>query len=107
MSARITRPCRITDCPKPARTGRHLCDLHRLRLYRHRDPHFTTWTVADDHDVQALIREQRPADGLTRLERVKVAQGLTEHGLPAHEIARILNVTERTVYRWRTTTPAV
>jgi len=95
------RRCRITNCPKPARAGRRICDLHRVRLYRHRNPHFTTWSVADDTDVQTLIREQRPAEGLTRLERVKVAQGLTEHGLPAEEIARILGVTPRTVYRWR------
>jgi hypothetical protein len=97
----MTRRCRITDCPKPARPGRRLCDLHRVRLYRHRNPHFTTWTVADDTDVAAIIREQRPAEGLTRLERVQVAQGLTAHGLPADEIARILGVTPRTVYRWR------
>lgn len=100
------RHCRITDCPKPARPGRRICDLHRVRLYRHRDPDFTTWTVADDHDVQTLIQQRRPAEGLTRLERVKVARGLTGLGLPAHEIARILGVTERTVYRWRTRTPA-
>ncbi|MFD9444987.1 helix-turn-helix domain-containing protein [Streptomyces sp. NPDC060001] len=100
------RHCRITNCPKPARPGRRICDLHRTRIIRHHNPHFTTWTVADDHDVQALIREQRPAEGLTRLERVKVAHGLTDLGLPATEIARILGVTQRTVYRWRTRTAA-
>lgn len=100
------RRCRITNCPKPARPGRQICDLHRTRITRHRNPHFTTWTVADDHDVQTIIREQRPTEGLTRLERVKVARGLPEHGLPAHEIARILGVHPRTVYRWRTRTPA-
>jgi DNA-directed RNA polymerase specialized sigma24 family protein len=95
------RPCHIDDCHKPARTGRRLCDGHRTRITRHGNPHHTEWSVADDHDVQVLIREQRPAAGLTRLERVKVAQGLTDHGLPAAEIARILTVAERTVYRWR------
>jgi hypothetical protein len=97
----LLRRCRIANCRKPARPGRHLCDLHRVRLYRHRNPDFTQWTVADPHDVAAIIREQRPTQGLTRLERVQVAQGLTEHGLPAEEIARILGVTPRTVYRWR------
>ena len=101
----MPRPCNITGCTRTARPGRRICDPHRMRLYRHSDPHFTTWTVADDHDVQLIIQEQRPAPGLTRLERVKVAHGLTEHGLPAHEIARILGVTERTVYRWRTREP--
>lgn len=93
--------CRITNCTNEARTGRRVCGLHRQRIWRHGDPHFTEWTVADDHDVQTLISEQRPAQGLTRLERVKVAQGLTDLGLPADEIARILAVTPRTVYRWR------
>jgi DNA-directed RNA polymerase specialized sigma24 family protein len=37
---------------------------------------------------------------------VKVSHGLTEHGLPAQEIARIIGVTPRTVHRWRTRTPA-
>jgi DNA-directed RNA polymerase specialized sigma24 family protein len=97
----MPQPCRITNCHKPARPGRHICDLHRTRITRHHNPDFTTWTVADNHDVAAIIRAQRPAPGLTRLERVLVAQGLTAHGLPAEEIARILNVHPRTVYRWR------
>jgi hypothetical protein len=100
------RHCRITDCRKPARTGRHICDRHRTRLTRHGDPHHTEWSVADDHDVAAIIREQRPAPGLTRLERVKVGRGLSGLGLTAEEIARILGVTPRTVYRWRATPAA-
>lgn len=95
------RLCHIDDCRKPARNGRRLCDRHRTRITRHGNPHHTEWSVADDHDVAVLIREQRPAAGLTRLERVKVARGLTGLGLPAEEIARILTVTPRTVYRWR------
>lgn len=100
----MTRHCRITNCTNPPRPGRHLCSKHKQRIALHGDPHFTQWTVADDHDVAAIIREQRPAPGLTRLERMKVAQGLTGLGLPADEIARIVGVTPRTVYRWRTTT---
>lgn len=95
------RHCRITDCPTPAAKRRHYCYRHYHRIRRHGDPHFTTWTVADDQDVATIIREQRPTQGLTRLERVLVAQGLTNLGLPAEEIARILAVTPRTVYRWR------
>lgn len=97
----MPRHCHITNCTNEARAGRRICGLHRQRIWRHGDPHFTEWTVADDHDVQTLIREQRPAEGLTRLERVLVARGFTDHGLPASEVARILGVTERTVYRWR------
>jgi len=95
------RHCRITNCTTTARPGRRLCSKHKQRIALHGDPHFTEWTVADDHDVQLIIAEQRPAQGLTRLERVLVAQGLTTQGLPAEEIARILGVTPRTVYRWR------
>jgi len=97
----MTRYCRITNCTNPPRAGRRICHKHRARLTRHHDPHYTEWTVADDYDVQLIIAEQRPAQGLTRLERVLVAQGLTQLGLHAEEIARILAVTPRTVYRWR------
>lgn len=97
----MTRHCHIDGCTNEARPGRRICGLHRQRIWRHGNPDFTEWTTADDTDVQALIREQRPAEGLTRLERVLVAQGLTAHGLPADEIARILGVHPRSVYRWR------
>jgi hypothetical protein len=95
------RRCRITDCTHEARPGRHICGMHRQRIWRHGNPNHTEWTTADDHDVATIIRDARPAPGLTRLERVMVARGLTDHGLPASEIARIVGVTERTVYRWR------
>lgn len=97
----MTRRCRLDDCTKPAAPRHRICYMHKTRISRHQDPNYTEWTVADEHDVELIIREQRPAHGLTRLERVMVAQGLTNHGLPAEEIARILNVTPRTVYRWR------
>ncbi|MFI1166514.1 helix-turn-helix domain-containing protein [Streptomyces sp. NPDC020801] len=97
----MSRHCTIDDCTKTARPGRRICQMHRQRLARHGDLHFTEWTVADDTDVELIVAEQRPSPGLTRLERVMVARGLTDHGLPASEIARILDVTERTVYRWR------
>jgi hypothetical protein len=100
------RHCRINHCTNTPRPGRRICFKHRTRITRHGDPDFTEWGVADDYDVATIIREQRPADGLTRLERVRVAQGLTQLGLPAEEIARILAVTPRTVYRWRTRTAA-
>jgi len=95
------RHCRIDQCTNRPITGRRLCSGHKKRIALYGDPDFTQWTVADDQDVAAIIRAQRPAPGLTRLERVLVAQGLTAHGLPAEEIARILAVTPRTVYRWR------
>jgi DNA-binding CsgD family transcriptional regulator len=97
----VTRHCRIDGCPTPAAKRRNVCYRHHNRIRSHGDPHFHTWQVADDHDVQTVIQQQRPTQGLTRLERVLVAQGLTQLGLPAEDIARILTVTPRTVYRWR------
>ena len=100
------RPCRITNCTTPARNRSHYCYSHLRRRRLYGNFHFTQWGTADEHDIATVIREQRPTPGLTRLERVKVAHGLTQLGLPAHEIARILNVTPRTVYRWRSQTRA-
>jgi hypothetical protein len=97
----MTRPCRIDDCTKTARPGRRLCQMHRQRIARHGDPDFTQWTVADEFDVELIVEEARSVEGLTRLERVMVARGLTERGTPAEEIARIVGVTPRCVYRWR------
>ena len=97
----MNRRCHITDCPKPPRPGCRYCYGHLQRRRIHGDFHFHTWKTADDQDVQTIIREARPAPGLTRLERIQVAKGLTEHQLPATEIARIVGVTPRTVYRWR------
>jgi len=101
----MTRRCRIDDCTTPALTGRHLCSKHKQRIAHHGDPHFTTWTTADDHDIAALIRDPRPARHLTRLERIKVGRGWSQKGVPATEIARLLQVDPRTVYRWRAQRP--
>lgn len=97
----MTRTCRIDDCTTEAREGRRLCVLHRTRMSRYGDADFTQWTVADETDVELIVSEARPAEGLTRLERVMVARGLTERRVPAQEIARIVGVTPRSVYRWR------
>ena len=97
----MTRRCVIDDCAREARTGRRICGMHRQRVWRHGNPEFTTWTVADDHDIEALIRDPRPVQGLTRLERIKVGRGWSSNGVPAAEIARLLQVDPRTVYRWR------
>lgn len=102
----MTRICRIDGCTNPARPNgdrgvRRICLKHTKRIAAHGDPHFTEWTVADEYDVELIVREARPVEGLTRLERVMVARGLTERAMPAEEIARIVGVTPRSVYRWR------
>jgi hypothetical protein len=97
----MTRTCDIDGCTNYARTGRRICHKHRIRIARHGNPDYTEWTVADEYDVELIVRDARPVDGLTRLERVMVARGLSERGTPAGEIARIVGVTPRSVYRWR------
>lgn len=97
----MSRPCCFDECTTPARTGRRMCDKHRTRISRYGNPDFTEWTVADGFDVELLVADPRPAEGLTRLERVMVARGLTERDVPAEEIARIVGVHPRSVYRWR------
>lgn len=97
----MSRQCSLDECTNTARPGRRICQMHRQRIWRHGDPEFTQWGVADEYDVELIVRDARPVDGLTRRERVMVARGLTERGTPADEIARIVGVTSRCVYRWR------
>jgi len=97
----MSRRCNIDDCTNAARPGRRICNKHRFRIARHGDPDFTHWTAADEFDVELIVREARPVEGLTGLERVMVARGLTERDVPAEDIARIVGVTPRSVYRWR------
>jgi hypothetical protein len=97
----MSRACVIEDCVNQARPGRRICHMHRHRLARHGDPRFTEWTVADEFDVEVVVEQARPVEGLTRLERVMVGRGLSRRGMPAAEVARIVGVDPRTVYRWR------
>ena len=97
----MNRPCRILGCPRNAAPSKTICHTCRHRIRNHGNPHFTTWTVADETEVELLVHNPRPVHGLTRLEQRLVAAGLTARDMPADEIARLLNVTPRTVYRWR------
>jgi len=93
--------CRIEGCDRQRARHRTICERHHQRIRRWGDPHFTQWGTADETDVELIVTERRPANGLTRLERVLVARGLTERAVPAAEIARIVGVDKRTVERWR------
>lgn len=75
--------------------------MHKQRIALHGNPDFGQWTTADEQDVDTIVREARAVEGLTRLERVMVARGLTARHIPADEIARIVGVTPRTVWRWK------
>lgn len=97
----MTRTCDIGNCGRQTHKQSPYCPKHRTRIARHGDPHFTEWGTADQYDVELIIRERRPAQGLTRLERVLVAKGLTDKGASEAEIAELLSVDTRTVRRWR------
>ena len=94
----MNRPCRF-GCGRPARPSRHVCNPCRNRQWRERNPRESTWQDADETDVELIVSDPRPVEGLTRLERVMVARGLYGR-LPGDEIARVVGVTPRTVWRW-------
>ena len=97
----MIRLCQIDDCRRETHKQSPYCPKHRTRISRHGDPDFTEWGTADEYDVELIVRERRPAYGLTRLERVLVARGLTARGVSEAEIAEIVRVDRRTVRRWR------
>ncbi|MFE0845319.1 helix-turn-helix domain-containing protein [Streptomyces rochei] len=60
-----------------------------------------TWATADEQDIEFVVRDRLPDWGLTRRGRRIAAQQLTERDASAEEIAELIGVTPRTVYRWR------
>lgn len=87
----MSRTCR--DCPRPAAPKRRQCYSCAKRI--------PAWAVVDETDVELIVDQPRPVDGLTRLERVLVARGLSAKDLTAGQIAEVVGVSARTVYRWR------
>ena len=96
----MSRTCHNDGCNNRARTSRRACDPCRGRQWR-AWARSAPWSEADEFDVESIVRDPRPVEGLSRLERVLVARGLTERKIPAEEIARVVGVTPRCVYRWR------
>lgn len=97
----MNRHCHVPDCPRTPRRRCRYCHAHLRARRLYGSLHATQWTAADEHDVETVVRDARPTPRLTPRERVMVARALTEKGLPAGEIARIVGVHRRTVYRWR------
>jgi hypothetical protein len=97
--------CRFEDCTRPRILLRTICNMHDTRIKRHGDPEFNTWTVADEVTVDQAVAGRRVMPGMTRLELRLLGLRLAERGLTVPEIARVLDVTERTVYRWRSARP--
>ncbi|CAM5391253.1 helix-turn-helix domain-containing protein [Streptomyces sp. NPDC059459] len=60
-----------------------------------------TWVTADEQDIEFVVRDRLPDWGLTRRSRRIAAQQLTERDVSVEEIAELIGVTPRTVYRWR------
>lgn len=102
----MTRLCRHGGCTNQTPPQSRQCNSCRHRAYRARHPRESAWAPADETDVQLIVEVPRPVEGLTRLERVLIARGLTERDMTAEEIARVVGVSKRTVHRWRTRPPA-
>jgi hypothetical protein len=71
--------------------------MSRRDPWRPRQWHNTT---ADDLEVELVVAERRPTEGLTRLEQRLVTRELRDRDVPGTEIARIVGVDPRTVWRW-------
>ncbi|MFJ5259119.1 helix-turn-helix domain-containing protein [Streptomyces sp. NPDC088387] len=57
--------------------------------------------MSDTADIRAVVEDRLPDTGLSRTARRTATRQLTTAGARAAEIAALLGVTERTVYRWR------
>lgn len=58
-------------------------------------------STTDADDIRAVVQDRLPDSGLSRTARRTATRQLTAHGARAAEIARLIGVTERTVYRYR------
>ena len=60
-----------------------------------------TWSTADDDEIAFVVEERLPDHGLTRLGRRIAARRLAERDASVDEVAELIGVDARTVYRWR------
>lgn len=97
----MTRPCCVPNCPNNAAHHRRLCHAHRYRWENYRDFNHHEWTTADTAGITEAAHARRLPTRITRVERQLLGLTLTDLGLPASEIARIIRVSPRTVTRWR------
>lgn len=97
----MKRPCRIADCPRNAAPRRHVCWTHKNRLYRYRAPHLQLRNISHPDDIPPVVEDRLPDHGLSFTDRRTAARLLGAQGVHASEVAALLGVTERTVYRWQ------
>jgi hypothetical protein len=97
----VTRPCRITDCTRNAAPRRRICWTHKNRLYRRRDPHLKLRNLTQPDTIPPVVDDRLPDHGLTHTDRRTAAALLATQGVHPSQIAALIGVTERTVYRWQ------
>jgi hypothetical protein len=102
----VSRPCRIDACPNNAAPRRRICWTHKNRLYRNHDPHLQLRHLTDPDTIPPVVEDRLPDHGLTFTDRRTAAAQLVEAGVHASEIAQLIGVSERTVYRWKAERPA-
>lgn len=60
-----------------------------------------TWSTTDDLDIDFVVHDRVPDHGLTRASRRIAARRLWERNVTVDEVAGLVGVDPRTVYRWR------
>ncbi|WP_030744503.1 helix-turn-helix domain-containing protein [Streptomyces sp. NRRL F-5135] len=90
------RPCRTPGCGRSSVKWRTVCWTCKSRAYRR------ARATPDPVAVDRAVHDRYAPAGMTRPERRAAALQLTDLGLSAAEIGRIVHVTPRTVSRWRT-----
>lgn len=60
-----------------------------------------TWSTAADDEIAFVVEDRLPDWGLTRLGRRVAARQLAERDASVEEVAGLIGVDPRTVYRWR------
>ena len=96
-----SRTCRIDNCTRTAAPRRLICFTHKNRLYRRQDPHLKLRTATHPDTIPPVVEDRLPDWGLTRTDRLTAARLLAAQNVHPSEIADLIGVTERTVYRWR------
>ncbi|MFC9891512.1 helix-turn-helix domain-containing protein [Streptomyces pilosus] len=60
-----------------------------------------TWSTVEDLDIDFVVQERLPDHGLTRASRRIAARQLAERNASVEEVAGLIGVDPRTVWRWR------
>jgi len=60
-----------------------------------------TWSTVDEDDIDFVVHDRLPDHGLTRASRRIAARRLADRDVSVDEVAGLIGVDPRTVYRWR------